>query len=126
MHGPIRRIYHKILLERAQLGPQPKEHMLAAATKALNNTAGVNGLVPTHLVFGALPHVILEVKQGDASFPTQLDRLHMMSIASDRFQLSTAKYRHARYRYATFKRHLLFPHIDMSRILLPGHPLHNT
>jgi hypothetical protein len=83
IHGPIRRIYHKILLDRAQLGPHPKEHMLAAATKALNDTAGVNGLVPTLSVFGALPHVILEVKQADASFPTQLDRMHMMSIARD-------------------------------------------
>jgi hypothetical protein len=57
--------------------------MLAAATKALNDTEGVNGLVPTLLVFGALPHVILEVKLADASFPTQLDRMHMMSIARD-------------------------------------------
>jgi hypothetical protein len=57
--------------------------MLAAATKALHDTEGVNGLVPTLLVFGALPHVILEVKQAFASFPTQLDRMHMMSIAMD-------------------------------------------
>jgi hypothetical protein len=57
--------------------------MLAAATKSLNYTAGFNGLVPTLLVFGALPHVTLEVNHADASFPTQLDRMHMMSIARD-------------------------------------------
>jgi hypothetical protein len=87
MHGPFRRIYHKLLLERtadrAQVGPHPKEHMLTAATKALNDTAGVNGLVATFLVFGALSHVILDVKQDDDSFPTQSDRMHMMSIARD-------------------------------------------
>jgi hypothetical protein len=87
MHGPIRRIYHKLLLERtadrAQVGPQPKEHMLTAATQALNDTAGVNGLVPILLVFGSLPHVILDFKQDDDSFPTQSDRMHMMSIARD-------------------------------------------
>ena len=57
--------------------------MLAAATKALNDTAGVNDLAPTLLVFGALPHVILDVKQAEDSFPTQCDRMHMMSIARD-------------------------------------------
>jgi NADH:ubiquinone oxidoreductase subunit 4 (subunit M) len=84
MYGPIRRIYYKLLLDRTadrtQLGPQPKEHMLATATKSLNDTAVVNGLVLTILVFGVRPHVILDVKKADDSFPTHI---HMMYIARD-------------------------------------------
>jgi hypothetical protein len=57
--------------------------MLAAAAKALNDTAGVKGLFSILLVFFALQHVIIDVKNADNSFPTQLDRMHMMWIARD-------------------------------------------
>jgi hypothetical protein len=47
IHGPIRRIYHKHLLKRAQISYSQSD---TAATKALNDTAGVKGLVYILLV----------------------------------------------------------------------------
>jgi Reverse transcriptase (RNA-dependent DNA polymerase) len=94
MHGPIRNIYKKLMLERPsnpdQRRVKPKELLLAAATKALNDTAGVQGLVPTLLVFGALPHVILDMKRSDESVATQLDRLRLMSVTRDATEKYTA------------------------------------
>jgi hypothetical protein len=84
MHGPIRHrhIHHNLMMERTLGGPRPKALCLAAATRALNDTAGQNGLVPTLLVFGALPNVILDMKQM-SSFPSQKDRISLLSIARD-------------------------------------------
>jgi Chromo (CHRromatin Organisation MOdifier) domain len=68
----------------------------------------------------------------DLSCPELLADFHRAEDGSptggddDRFYLSTAMYRHARYRDATFKLHLSFPHIDMPRIPLPCHPHRNT
>jgi hypothetical protein len=82
MYGPITHIYHKLMMEITLSGPRPKALCLAAATRALNDTAGQNGLVPTLLVFGALPNVILDMKQM-SSFPSQKDRMSLLSIARD-------------------------------------------
>jgi hypothetical protein len=72
MHGPIQRIYHKLQMQQSADFQQPKALMLSAATKALNDTAGVNGLVPTLLVFGVLPNAIVDVMQTKNYFPTRM------------------------------------------------------
>ncbi|RWA03359.1 hypothetical protein EKO27_g11746 [Xylaria grammica] len=54
-HGPLRRTYDIL---KAEIGHRTeKESILQMAVKALNDTAGPNGLVPTLLVFGAYPRV---------------------------------------------------------------------
>jgi len=53
-HAPIRRAYEIFSAELPELSPDAR---LQAAFKAVNDTAGPNGLVPTLLVFGAYPRV---------------------------------------------------------------------
>ena len=54
-HAPLRRSYEII---RAELGPEYSDDIcLQLAVKAVNDTAGPNGLVPTLLVFGAYPRI---------------------------------------------------------------------
>lgn len=56
VHGTLRRAYEVIM---ADLGADfPKELALQMAVKAVNDTAGPHGLVPTLLVFGAYPRMI--------------------------------------------------------------------
>ena len=54
-HGPLRRAYQIIKAELA--GTVPDEQMLQMAVKAINDTAGPNGIVPTLLVFGTYPRM---------------------------------------------------------------------
>jgi hypothetical protein len=51
-HAPLRRSY-EILRDKLKEENLNKELILQMAVKAVNNTAGPNGLVPTLLVFGA-------------------------------------------------------------------------
>ncbi|EKD18830.1 hypothetical protein MBM_03072 [Drepanopeziza brunnea f. sp. 'multigermtubi' MB_m1] len=51
-HVPVRRAFKIVTKE---LPKAPKEDRLQMAIKAINDTAGPNGLVPTLLVFGTLP-----------------------------------------------------------------------
>jgi hypothetical protein len=53
-HAPLRRAYHIIHTEMPQESP---ELCLSMAVKAINDTAGPNGLVPTLLVFGTYPRM---------------------------------------------------------------------
>ncbi|KAF5503979.1 hypothetical protein CGCF413_v004518 [Colletotrichum fructicola] len=53
-HKPLRRAYEIIKAEDPSLRP---EVALQMAIKAINDTAGPNGLVPTLLVFGAYPRI---------------------------------------------------------------------
>jgi hypothetical protein len=53
-HGPIRRAYSIITAEIPDIS---KDMALQMAFKAINNTAGPNGLVPTLLVYGAYPRI---------------------------------------------------------------------
>jgi hypothetical protein len=55
-HAPLRRAYEIIWAETREEGLK-KEHVLQMAIKAVNDTAGPNGLVPTLLVFGAYPRI---------------------------------------------------------------------
>jgi hypothetical protein len=54
-HGPIRRAYQIIVSEIPELD---KDIALQMAFKVINNSAGLDGLVPTLLVFGAYPRMI--------------------------------------------------------------------
>lgn len=51
-HEPIRRIYRKIQLGHPRV---PPGYILCVASKAINDTIGEHGLVPSRLVFGILP-----------------------------------------------------------------------
>ncbi len=53
-HGPIRRAYSIIT---AKIPDISKDMALQMAFKAINDTAGPNGLVPTLLVYGAYPRI---------------------------------------------------------------------
>jgi hypothetical protein len=54
-HTPLRRIYRIITVELPNIG---KEMALQMTFKAINDTAGLDGLVPTLLVFGAYPRMV--------------------------------------------------------------------
>jgi hypothetical protein len=66
-HGPLRRIY-KIISE--QLPDLHKNAALQMSFKALNDSAGPDGLVPTLLVFGAF----LRIAELDAPLPNVSQR----------------------------------------------------
>jgi hypothetical protein len=54
-HGPLRRVYSIINTELPDLGKNKKLQM---AFKALNDSIGPDGLVPTLLVYGAWPRIV--------------------------------------------------------------------
>jgi hypothetical protein len=56
-HVPLRRAYDIVAKEMPDLN---KEARLQMAVKAVNDTAGPNGLTPTLLVFGAFPRMSRE------------------------------------------------------------------
>ncbi|OXV09105.1 hypothetical protein Egran_03132, partial [Elaphomyces granulatus] len=56
-HLPLRRAYTIIAEELKGISGINKEMVLQMAVKAVNDTAGPNGLVPTLLVFGAYPRM---------------------------------------------------------------------
>jgi len=55
-HAPLRRAYN-VLREELKNARIDKDIMLQMAVKAVNDTAGPNGLIPTLLVFGAYPRM---------------------------------------------------------------------
>jgi hypothetical protein len=55
LHAPLRRAYDILTQEIGHI--TDKETILQMAVKALNDTAGPNGIVPTLLVFGAYPRI---------------------------------------------------------------------
>jgi hypothetical protein len=73
-HGPIRRAYQIIVTEL----PGIDKHMaLQMAFKAINDTAGPEGLVPTLLVFGAYPRMV----ESDPPSPTVTQRASALKKA---------------------------------------------
>ena len=62
-HGLVRRAY---LIIVAEIKGISKEIALQIAFKALNNTAGISGIIPTLLVYGILPRL----NEYDAPTPT--------------------------------------------------------
>jgi hypothetical protein len=66
-HGPLRRVYQIIIVEIPDID---KDMALQMAFKAINDSAGPDGLVPTLLVFGAYPRMV----ESDAPSPTVAQR----------------------------------------------------
>jgi hypothetical protein len=62
-HSPVRRAFSIILTEVQDIG---NDMVLQMAFKAVNDTVGPDGLVPTLLVYGALSRMV----EYDASSPT--------------------------------------------------------
>jgi hypothetical protein len=52
LHSSLRRVYKRIISENPTIDPELALHL---SVKASNDTANVNGLVPSLLVFGVLP-----------------------------------------------------------------------
>lgn len=83
-HSFLRKIYHKIESSHPSYPPQ---HILSLAVRAMNDTAGSNGLVPTMLVFGVLPRIpIIPIK-----LPDQVNRLKLMRDARKEMSQLIAK-----------------------------------
>jgi hypothetical protein len=87
-HAPIRHVFQKM-----QQGPDKdstQELRLELPTKAVNDTIGIHGYVPTILVYGALPSTVL----GDAcSHSLQHQRMRMLRIARAAAEAHTAERR---------------------------------
>lgn len=67
-HAPLRKAFHII---RKEAPDMEKEEVLQMAVKAINDSVGPEGLVPTLLVFGALPRLGLPT---DAPTPSTFQR----------------------------------------------------
>ena len=83
-HGPLRRAYQIITAEIPDIA---KDIALQMALKALNDSVGPNGLVPTLLVYGAYPRLI----EGDAPSPTVTQRALALRKAMDEVRKLYAK-----------------------------------
>lgn len=73
-HSYLRHIYNKVKAEHTNIDPA---YVLQLAIKALNDTAGPKGLVPTLLVFGALPRTPIEPTE----LPGQIQRMEAMKTS---------------------------------------------
>ena len=73
-HSPLRRVYQIIVVELPGID---RDVALQMAFKALNDTAGPDGLVPTLLVFGAYPRMT----ELDAPSPTVTQRANVVKKA---------------------------------------------
>jgi hypothetical protein len=83
-HSPVRRAYNIISTEIQDIG---KDMALQMAFKAVNDTAGPDGLVPTLLVYGALPRMV----EYDAPSPTVAQRSAALKKATMEIQKLRAK-----------------------------------
>ena len=73
-HAPLRRIYDKVLFDF----PNLDKHLgLKLAVKAMNDTMGPEGLVPSMLVFGVLPRFPVST----IDLPNQVDRMNALKSA---------------------------------------------
>jgi hypothetical protein len=86
IHYRIRTIYNKISAEHPDLQPSMR---LSINIKALNDTAGPDGLVPSLLVFGVFP-ISPEISR---EFPAQRSRLKTMHTAREEYEKVIAKER---------------------------------
>jgi hypothetical protein len=78
-YGLVRRAY---LIIVAEIKGISKEMALQMAFKALNDTAGISGIVPTLLVYGALPRL----SEYDAPAPTVSQRSMALKKATAEIQ----------------------------------------
>ena len=73
-HEPLRRIFRKISIDYPHIDPQL---LLKIAVKAMNDTMGESGLVPSLLVFGTIPRFPII----STDFPSQKERMEALSKA---------------------------------------------
>ena len=85
-HAPLRRIFFKIQNDFPSLSINL---ILRLATKAMNDTMGPEGLVPSLLVFGVLPRFPIT----DSKLPEQADRMRALNIARKEMAIITAELR---------------------------------
>lgn len=80
-HKPLRRAYEVIRedlsLNQHITSQQTRSLILQMAIKAINDTAGPDGIVPTLLVFGAFPRIV----KGDAPTPDIMQRAKAINRA---------------------------------------------
>jgi hypothetical protein len=79
IHSKLRAVFRKLTFEHPKLSPELR---LSIAVKALNDTAGPDGLVPSLLVFGALPRPP-EIRK---EFPAQRARFQAMHTARAEYE----------------------------------------
>lgn len=85
-HDPLRRIFRKIRHESPNMS---LELALRTAVKAMNDTLGPEGLVPTLLVFGCLPRF----PTVSSELPAQRERMRALSQAKKEMATITAELR---------------------------------
>jgi hypothetical protein len=83
-HGPVRRAY---LIVSTEIPGINRDMALQMAFKAVNDTAGPDGLVPTLLVYGALPRMV----EYDAPSPSVSQRSLALKKAMSEIQKLRAK-----------------------------------
>lgn len=83
-HRPLRRAYEIMKAECEDASP---EALLQGAVKAVNDTAGPNGLVPTLLVFGAMPRIGMNA----SPTPSQVQRADAVNKAMAELRKLIAK-----------------------------------
>lgn len=77
-HGVVRQVYNRFAENHLDLAA---ELVLAAAIKAINDTAGIDGLVPTLLVSGEMPK--LQLPDADEGDLAQADMLAEMLLVRE-------------------------------------------
>lgn len=85
-HAFLRRVFNKVRADSPELS---EELSLALSLKAVNDTAGPNGLVPTLLVFGVIPRIPLRASQ----LPNQIVRMNAMADARKEMEQIVARSR---------------------------------
>ena len=73
-HAFLRDIYREVRLQHPRI---ERSHCLSLSLKAMNDTAGYHGLVPTLLVFGAIPRILII----PVDLPAQINRMKAMKSA---------------------------------------------
>ena len=85
-HSFLRQIYRKVRQAKPTVAPQ---NALMLAIKAMNETAGPHGLVPTLLIFGVMPRIPVVPTQ----LPALILRMEAMHSARKEMSASIAKER---------------------------------
>ena len=85
-HSFLRNIYRKVRQEHSNLSTS---FALSLSVKAMNDTGGYNGLVPTLLVFGALPRNLVT----PIDLLAKVKRMRAMKLARKELSKAVAKER---------------------------------
>jgi hypothetical protein len=84
-YGPLRCIYHIIIAELLDIN---KDIALQMAFKVINNSAGLNSLIPTLLVFRAYLYIV----ESNAPNPTVVKQAAALKKAIEEVKKLRAKY----------------------------------